>query len=143
VFELCRRRQVTWISTRIQKVIEKTEGEIDVNRSPKPQKPVLGKELVSVRRQWNSWEVAQVNVGEVNNPIWDVESGGVKATAPDALIYGYIWCDAIVSGSIAHSCLHGTAAHSIKICILRQDNSPRIFNHFLSIVGPKPECWKR
>ena len=109
----------------------------------KPKGPVTGLELVSVRRQWNSWEVAEVYVGEVSNPAWDVESGGVKESSPDALIYGYVWCDAIVSGSLAHSCLHGTAPHSIKVCILRKDNSPRIYNYFLEMVGPKPSAWQR
>ena len=111
--------------------------------TPKSQKPISDTDLVSVRRQWNSWEVAQVNLGEVANPLWDLESGGVKASSPEALIYGYVWCDAIVSGTLAHSCLHGTAPHSIKVCILRKDNSPRIYNYFVSLIGPKPDCWQR
>lgn len=109
----------------------------------KSDKPVAETDLVSVRRQWNSWEVAQVYVGDVSNPLWDLVSGGVKETSPEAFIFGYIWCDAIVSGSVAHSCLHGTAPHSIKICILRKDNSPRIYNHFLALTGPKPAFWQR
>ncbi|MBP2656649.1 MAG: hypothetical protein H6Q73_4218 [Firmicutes bacterium] len=106
-------------------------------------KPVDAMELVSVRRNWNSWEIAQVYVGDVSNPLWDLESGGVKESSPEALIFGYIWCDMIVSGSVAHSCLHGTAPHSIKICILRKDNSPRIYNYFLTLIGPKPALWQR
>ena len=116
---------------------------IGMKANAKQKGPVNGSELVSVRRRWNSWEVAEVYVGEVSNPIWDVESGGVKETSPDALIYGYVWCDAIVSGTLAHSCLHGTAPHSIKVCILRKDNSPRIYNYFLEMVGPKPSAWQR
>ena len=112
-------------------------------KTPKQSKPVSDTELVSVRRNWNSWEVAQVYDGEVSNPLWDLESGGVRASSPEALIYGYVWCDAIVSGSIAHSCLHGTAPHSIKICILRKDNPPRIYNHFIALVGPKPDNWRK
>ena len=110
---------------------------------PKPKKPVDAAELVSVRRQWNSWEVAQVYVGDVSNPLWDVVGGGTKEPSPEAYIFGFIWCDAIVSGSVAHSCLHGTAPHSIKICILRKDNSPRIYNHFLALIGQKPTFWQR
>lgn len=109
----------------------------------KPKGPVAATELVSVRRQWNSWEMAEVYVGEVANPLWDVECGGVREAAPDAQIYGYVWCDAIVSGSLAHSCLHGTAPHSIKVCILRKDNSPRIYSHFVELAGPKPTTWQR
>ena len=116
---------------------------VGMKANAKPKGPVTGLELVSVRRRWNSWEVAEVYVGEVSNPIWDIESGGVKETSPDALIYGYVWCDAIVSGTLAHSCLHGTAPHSIKVCILRKDNSPRIYNYFLEMVGPKPSSWQR
>lgn len=105
--------------------------------------PVGTTELVSVRRKWDSWEVAEVYVSEVDNPMWDLESGGVKETAPEALIFGYVYCDAIVSGSLAHSCLHGTAPHSIKVCILRKDNSPRIYNYFHALAGPKPANWQR
>lgn len=112
-------------------------------KKTKPPKPVSGTDLVSVRRQWNSWETAQVYVADIANPLWDIAGGGTKETAPDALIYGHIWCDALVSGSVAHSCLHGTAPHSIKVCILRQDNPPRIYNHFLALVGPKPAMWQR
>jgi hypothetical protein len=112
-------------------------------KKPANNKPVTDNELVSVRRQWNSWEVAQVYVGDVNNPLWDVLGGGVKDTPPEAYIYAYTFCDAIVSGSVAHSCLHGTAPHSIKVCLLRQDNPPRIYNHFLALVGPKPAMWQR
>ena len=106
-------------------------------------KPVTEKDLVSVRRQWDSREAAQVYVGDVDNPMWDLESGGVKETAPEALIFGYVFCDAIVSGSLAHSCLHGTGPHSIKVCILRKDNPPRIYNYFLAQAGPKPANWQR
>jgi hypothetical protein len=110
---------------------------------PPNNKPVAGNELVTVRRSWNSWESAQVYVGEVANPLWDVGGGGTKETPPEAFIYGYIFCDAIVSGSVAHSCLHGTAPHSIKVVILRKDNPPRIYNHFLALAGPKPAQWQR
>jgi len=110
---------------------------------PKIKKPVGATELVSVRRQWNNWEIAEVYVRDISNPLWDLCSGGVKETSPEAFIFGYIWCDMIVSGNVAHSCLHGTAPHSIKICILRKDNGPRIYNHFLTLVGPKPTFWQR
>ncbi len=116
-----------------------------VKKKPKPKgvKPVTDNDLVTVRRQWNSPEIAQVYVADVANPLWDVAAGGTKETAPEAYLYGYIMCDAIVTGSIAHSCLHGTAPHSIKVCILRRDNAPRIYNHFLEIIGPKPAMWQR
>lgn len=114
-----------------------------MKQKTQPKGPVGANELVSVRRKWDSWEVAEVWVGEVANPLWDIESGGVKETAPDAQIYGYVFCDAIVSGSLAHSCQHGTGPHSIKVCILRKDNPPRIYNHFLALAGPKPAHWQR
>ena len=90
-----------------------------MKQKSQPKGPVSLTELVSVRRKWDSWEVAEVYVGDVDNPMWDLESGGVKETAPEALIFGYVFCDAIVSGSLAHSCQHGTGPHSIKVCILR------------------------
>ena len=114
-----------------------------MKQTAKNKGPVSDKELVSVRRQWNSWEMAEVYVGDVSNPLWDIEGGGVKGAAPEAQIYGYVWCDSVVTGSLAHSCLHGTAPHSIKVCLLRRDNSPRIYNHFAELVGPKPPTWQR
>jgi hypothetical protein len=110
---------------------------------PKIPKPVTDKDLVSVRRQWDSREVAQVYVSDVSNPLWDLTSGGVKETAPEAFLYGYIWCDSILFGSVEHSCLHGTAPHSIKVCILRKDNAPRIYNFFMNMAGEKPQYWQR
>ena len=110
---------------------------------PKNTRPVAENELVSVRRHWDSWEIAQVFAGDLSNPLWDLVSGGVKDYAPEAQIFGFVWCDSIVSGSLAHSCLHGTAPHSIKVCILRKDNPPRIYNHFMTLCGPKPACWQR
>lgn len=112
-------------------------------KKPKPQRPVTDDDLVSVRRAWNSGEIAQVYVGDVSSPLWDIIGGGTKETPPEAFIYGYIMCDTIVSGGVAHSCLHGTGPHSIKVCILRRDNLPRIYNHFLNLVGPKPAQWQR
>jgi len=121
----------------------KMQKDVCMKSKPKNNKPVGKAELISVRRHWNSWEIAQVYVGDVSNALWDLVSGGVKEHASEAFIYGYIWCDAILSGSVAHSCLHGTAPHSIKVCILRKDNPPRIYNHFVALVGEKPACWQR
>ena len=39
-----------------------------------------------------------------------------------AYLHGYVWCDAMITGAVAHSCRHGPPPHHIKVCITRIDN---------------------
>lgn len=96
-------------------------------------------ELVSVRRQWDdTHKIAKVRVADVRNVKWDIISGGVNERSPQPYLYGYIWCTQLLEGDVAHSCQHGPPPHSIKICIVGKDNPKRVFDYFLSKVGPKP-----
>jgi hypothetical protein len=83
-------------------------------------------ERIYARRQWNHWEVGYVAVSDISGLHWDKVSGGFKATAPRPFIHGYISC-AAVRGTIGHSCLHGEGPHRIKVCVVKKDNSSRIF----------------
>jgi len=94
-------------------------------------------QIVNIRRQWNDWRIAGVEFEKLSGLHWDIISGGVRAAAPQPFIYGYVFCND-VDEDIAHSCQHGTAPHSIKVCIVKKDNSPKVFNKILKIVGPKP-----
>lgn len=70
---------------------------------------------------------------------WSEVSGGVHARSPYAMIHGYMSCDALISGDLAHSCRHGRGPHSIKICVVRKDNDPAVFKQVSTLAGPKPE----
>lgn len=95
------------------------------------------KEYVYVRRQWNDWRIAEVELIKIEGLKWSYFSGGVYARSPQPFVHGYVLCTDII-GDIAHSCLHGEGSHRIKICIVRKDNSSKIWQKILKIVGSKP-----
>lgn len=94
---------------------------------------------VIVRRQWNDWQLATYLFSQLDKPHWSRTSGGVMAMAPQPFIHAYVWCDQMVSGELAHSGQHGPCPHKIKVCIVKKDNEPEIYNQLFQIVGPKPK----
>jgi hypothetical protein len=81
---------------------------------------------VNVRRQWNDWRTAVVELSALSGLHWDNYSGGVNARTPRPFIHGYIMCDEY-EGDLAHSCAHGMGPHEIKVCITKTDNNPEVF----------------
>jgi len=94
------------------------------------------KEYVNIRRQWNDWRVAKVELSKISGLHWDFISGGVGVPAPRPFVHGYVQCTDVI-GNIPHSCIHGTAPHTMKVCIVKKDNDPQIWQKILSIVGQK------
>jgi hypothetical protein len=90
---------------------------------------------VWVRRQWHDSRKARYRFRDIEWPHWDTVSGGIEATTPQPFIHGYVWCDQLLEGELAHSCGHGP--HRIKICIVKKDN-PTTFALVLEQAGPKP-----
>lgn len=94
--------------------------------------------FVEVRRQWNDWQYCAVyRLSDIENLKWDCLSGGIGAPTPQPFVFGYVLCDAMISGELAHSCLHGHKPHRIKICVTRTGNE-KIWQIILQIVGPRP-----
>lgn len=91
-----------------------------------------------IRRQWNDWRIAEVSFDNLFNLRWDTVSGGARTRAPQPFVHGYVNCDRI-SGDIAHSCAHGAGSHEIKVCVVKRDQSPEVWQKILSVVGPKPQ----
>lgn len=95
----------------------------------------LGRSKVYVRRDWNDRGMGRVRWADLHDPRWDTVSGGVQVENPLPLLHGYVWCDK-VRGKIGHSCAHGPGPHNIKVCMLRGDNSNRIWRRLLDLAGP-------
>jgi len=89
-------------------------------------KRLLPEYQVAVRRQWNDWREAVYTLSELESPHWDDVSGGVNAKAPRPFIHGYVWCDRMESGELAHSCSHGAGPHRIKVCVVKKSNTPKV-----------------
>ncbi len=95
-------------------------------------------ETVWARRQWNDWRHAKYRLEDLEQPHWDNLSGGVMSVAPQYFLHGYVWCDAMLEGELAHSCAHGKGPHRIKVCITKIGNDPAIFKRLAETAGPKP-----
>lgn len=95
-------------------------------------------DIVFIRRQFNDHRVAQAPLDKLNGIHWDNTSGGVYSIAPQLFIHAYVLCTD-VKGDLAHSCQHGPPPHSIKVVVLKKDNSPEVFNKLIEIAGPKPK----
>ena len=93
---------------------------------------------VRIRRDWNDNRIGTVRWSDLENPRWDVISGGEQNHTPQPFIHAYVWCNK-VSGNIAHSCVHGPPPHSIKVCLVRKDNSKIVWDRLLALVGSKPK----
>ena len=93
--------------------------------------------LVTVRRHPMDWQTAEVKYDNLSNLRWDCESGGVQAPTPYMMIFGYMFCDQIESGELAHSCSHGPPPHQIKVCLIKKYNQEH-WKKILIDVGPKP-----
>ena len=92
--------------------------------------------LIDVRRQWNDWRHASYRLSQIGGLHWDNMSGGLGASAPQLFMHGYVMCDAMESGELAHSCTHGPPPHRIKVCITKKGNEA-VFSELLARC-PKP-----
>ena len=78
--------------------------------------------IVWVRRQFSSRKHAAYRLGDVDGWHWSNMSGGIVRRANRFYLHGYVWCDALIAGKLAHSCLHGPPPHHIKVCVTRKGN---------------------
>ena len=79
--------------------------------------------VVWVRRQFNGRRRrAAFRLADVSGLHWSSRSGGKKRRANRPYLHGYVWCDAMIAGGVAHSCRHGPPPHRIKVCLTKVDN---------------------
>lgn len=83
--------------------------------------------LVHVRRQPNDWRTAAYRVEDVEGIRFDRTTGGVNVTMSHEALCGYVWCDGMIEGKLAHSCEHGPPPHLIKIVIPKACNDLKLW----------------
>ena len=93
--------------------------------------------LVTVRRHPQDWQTAQYELSKIRGLRWDSVTGGVQRVTPYPMVMGYVWCDGVVSGELAHSCSHRPGPHEIKVCVIKKYNKEH-WKRILERVGPKP-----
>jgi hypothetical protein len=52
-------------------------------------------------------------------------------------LHGYVWCDGMIAGELAHSCRHGPGPHRIKVCITKIDNKKN-WREIERVAPPRP-----
>ena len=82
---------------------------------------------VWVRRQWNDYRDALYKIDDVDGLHWRSVSGGLNLRSPRPFLMGYVWCDGMLMGELAHSCRHGRGPHKILVCIPKKTNSVEVF----------------
>ena len=92
---------------------------------------------VHVRRNPRDWKTAVYRFGDVSDLRWDTFCGGVGRGTPQPMLFGYVWCDGMISGRVAHSCIHGPPPHHIKVCLVKKLNAP-IWRQILERAPPRP-----
>jgi hypothetical protein len=97
-----------------------------------PPKPVWTENRV--RRHWDDWRTGAVQFKHLHDFHWDSVSGGVQRRSPRPMMYGYICCDDLVEGEVAHSCAHGPGPHRIKVVVVKKDNDPKLIKALIEIA---------
>jgi hypothetical protein len=93
---------------------------------------------LTVRRQWNNRKQAVYRFEDVCDLHWSQRSGGILRRANRFYVHGYVMCDQMIAGRVAHSCKHGEGPHRIKVCVIKKLNI-KMWDQILVAVGkPNP-----
>jgi len=71
--------------------------------------------VVVVRRERSTWRTASYRLRDIGSTHWDFASCGVRVPAPPPFLHGYVSCDGMLDGEVAHSAAHGRCPHRIKV----------------------------
>jgi hypothetical protein len=93
--------------------------------------------IIRIRREWKSCRIGEVRFGDIDDLHWARTSGGTGHRSPFVMMYGYILCDRLVAGTLAHSCVHGEGPHRIKIVVVKKDNPKGIVAALMAPLGPQ------
>jgi hypothetical protein len=99
--------------------------------------PLTPETIVRVRRHWNCRRIGDVRLGDIGDLHWARTSGGTGHRSPFVMMYGYVLCDRLVAGTLAHSCVHGDGPHRIKIVVVKKDNPKGIIAALMTPLGPQ------
>jgi hypothetical protein len=103
--------------------------------------PAADAAIVQVRRQPGDFRLAAYRLSDISRVRWDYVGGGLRRRS-QWHVYGFVLCDGMISGRIAHSCKHGPPPHKVKVCITMKHNE-KIWPLILAKAGPKPEPRRR
>lgn len=101
-------------------------------------KPILTPDTpIAVRRAPKDRKTALYRYGDIQDIRWDTFAGGIGRGTPYPMLFGYVWCDGMISGKVGHSCIHGPPPHQIKVCLIKMLNGP-VWPQILERAPPRP-----
>jgi hypothetical protein len=86
---------------------------------------------VVVRIRRNDLRTARVHASAIEGLHW----------APNHTLYGFIACDQIIQGAIAHECAPATRPHRLPVCIIAKDNA-KSYRQLADQAGDKASSTK-
>jgi hypothetical protein len=86
---------------------------------------------VVVRRRCDDRQRARYRIEDIANlHLRDIGAAGARRVA----LYGYVWCDAMLEGELAHQCARGDGAHQIRVCVLEKDNASGVYAELMGRI---------
>jgi hypothetical protein len=98
--------------------------------------------VVWVRRQFDDHRHAAYRLDDVGGWHWSNISGGVQHRANRYYLHGYVMCDGMIAGELAHRCEHGPPPHRIKVCITKKGNE-KFWRAIEEVAPPSPASLER
>ena len=94
--------------------------------------------LLLVRRSPDDSRTAACMFNGVKRLRWDNIAGGLRRITPQPMVFGYVFCDSFIGGSVPHTCARGgPSPHQIKVCVLNELN-PGNWERILKMVPESP-----
>jgi len=92
-------------------------------------------DTVVVKRQWGDWREATYRLSDVRGIHFSTISGGVQRRFPKPMLCGYVDCNGMLEGELAHSGMHGgPCPHEIKVCIPKSRNSKKVIKKIMEKI---------
>ena len=93
--------------------------------------------LASVRPDRADWHVAHVPLVELSDLHWDRPAAPSRGDEGPTLC-AFTSCDSVVAGELPHPGRAHAHPHSVRVCILREDNDRSVFDRLRLEAGPPP-----
>lgn len=103
----------------------------------------IDEKIVVVTRQPGDGKEAKYNESDIEGFHWSNISGGINVPLTQYYLCCYVWCNQMIEGVLAHSCLHGEGPHHIKVCITQKGNNSLLYKRLSEKAGQKPKPVKR
>jgi len=98
---------------------------------------------VWVREWWKEPDTdAKYRVSALEDVHWD-DAHDWSYREPLMLVHAYVWCNAMLEGSLLHSCTPGDAPHRLKVCVTERRNAWAVMEQLKEAAAPIPASPRR